>query len=577
MSGDLVATASGSLERTPLANLLVYCLDRALSGTLVLESPDGERHAIYFREGWPAKIRSGEAFLDLAGVLVELGSLERSTLDAALAGLPAGAHPQCSALAELGLVDDDTLRGGLREQLLRKLVKLFELPDATVYAFYDGRNLLETWGGVVDTPIDPLAAICLGVRSRPNDPRVDAALGQLGEMVLRLHVDGDFRRFRLGDRTRGVVDLLRVKPCSLAQLTASGVGTDRDVRLVVYTFLLTRHLDIGSGKAPVGTAPREASSSREPLSSDPDLRSTGNALGKVKLRGGRVRAAVEVGPEIPVTPDAPPAVASSPELDARRSEIAERAAKIDKEDYFTMLGIPREAGPDALQSAYFALAKKWHPDRLPEELGDAREAAGKVFARLTEAFQTLTDGDKRKKYVDALKTGGATPEEQEKVAKILEAQMEFQKAEILFKKGDLVNAERHAQRAAEKDGEQVDYSALILWIRAQDASLAPDALVSLVRDFDLLLAAEPNHQRALWYRGSLHKRLGNLEKSIRDFRKLVELDAKHTDAVRELRIYEMRYGGKTTTAAKGASPKGGKTEEKSNVPFGDLLGKLFKK
>lgn len=226
---------------------------------------------------------------------------------------------------------------------------------------------------------------------------------------------------------------------------------------------------------------------------------------------------------------------------------------------------------DVVQSTYFALAKKWHPDRLPEELSEAREAAAKVFSRLTEAFQTLTDPERRKRYLELTKDGGATPEEQEKVSKILEAQTEFQKAEILFKKGDLAGAEKFAARAASKDPEQVDYSALLAWLRAAHVQ-APDELAGLVEEFDVLLAREPNHQRSLWYRGQLLKRLGNEARAVKDFRKLIELDPKHIDATREIRLHEMRHPGGSAKA--GSLKDGGRNVTR---PDGGLLGKLFKK
>ncbi|MFO0659902.1 MAG: hypothetical protein U0165_08745 [Polyangiaceae bacterium] len=37
---QLVPTASGGFDRTPLAHVLVYCLDRPLTGTLTLSHPE---------------------------------------------------------------------------------------------------------------------------------------------------------------------------------------------------------------------------------------------------------------------------------------------------------------------------------------------------------------------------------------------------------------------------------------------------------------------------------------------------------------------------------------------------------
>ena len=68
---EAAPTAQGSLEATPLGHLLVYGLDRLLTGTLVLEEPTGKKHAIYFDGGGPAKAKVQDPILFLGRVLVE--------------------------------------------------------------------------------------------------------------------------------------------------------------------------------------------------------------------------------------------------------------------------------------------------------------------------------------------------------------------------------------------------------------------------------------------------------------------------------------------------------------------------
>ena len=64
-----------------------------------------------------------------------------------------------------------------------------------------------------------------------------------------------------------------------------------------------------------------------------------------------------------------------------------------KRDYYEVLGVGREAGPDEVRKAYRQAALKYHPDRNP---GDAT-AEGK-FREATEAFGVLSDQDKRGRY-----------------------------------------------------------------------------------------------------------------------------------------------------------------------------------
>ena len=64
-----------------------------------------------------------------------------------------------------------------------------------------------------------------------------------------------------------------------------------------------------------------------------------------------------------------------------------------KEDFYTLLGVDRQASGDDIKKAYRKLAMKHHPDRNP---GDA--AAEKKFKDISEAYEALGDDQKRAAY-----------------------------------------------------------------------------------------------------------------------------------------------------------------------------------
>lgn len=64
-----------------------------------------------------------------------------------------------------------------------------------------------------------------------------------------------------------------------------------------------------------------------------------------------------------------------------------------KRDYYEVLGVARDASADDIRKAYRQAALKNHPDRNP---GDA--AAEGRFKEATEAYQVLSDDDKRGRY-----------------------------------------------------------------------------------------------------------------------------------------------------------------------------------
>ena len=75
-------------------------------------------------------------------------------------------------------------------------------------------------------------------------------------------------------------------------------------------------------------------------------------------------------------------------------------------DYYEVLGVPRDADQDAIRRAYRKLARTYHPDLNSDSDAEDR------FKELGEAYEVLSDPDKRERY-DRL---GANWREQEQAA-----------------------------------------------------------------------------------------------------------------------------------------------------------------
>lgn len=68
---------------------------------------------------------------------------------------------------------------------------------------------------------------------------------------------------------------------------------------------------------------------------------------------------------------------------------------MDFRDYYETLGVARDADAEAVKKAYRRLALKHHPDRAPE---GEREAAEARFKEISEAYEVLSDPEKRARY-----------------------------------------------------------------------------------------------------------------------------------------------------------------------------------
>ncbi|MDT3427248.1 curved DNA-binding protein [Paenibacillus forsythiae] len=68
-------------------------------------------------------------------------------------------------------------------------------------------------------------------------------------------------------------------------------------------------------------------------------------------------------------------------------------------DFYSVLGVSRDASKQEIKKAYQKLAKEWHPDVNKNSNAEER------FKKIAEAYETLGNEEKRKAYDEALKYG----------------------------------------------------------------------------------------------------------------------------------------------------------------------------
>lgn len=637
---------TGAFSKSPLLHVLTSLLDQAATGTLVIETAQGNRNAIVVERGVPVKARLGEATLRLGEVLVDLGWLRRD--------IAASSYDQSVTLGQLhgqvlireGLIEPEMLQAALRTQLVKKLQWIAALPKESVFGLYEGVDYLAKWRGGA-TPVGPLVVLWTLARSRAEPATVASVMSRIAGRAMRLHANAQLRSFGFHRNEMTLLDALRAKPQTLEALARMGAVSPHTIERMMYVLTLTRHLDFGLGHVPMGIGlvsereesllepkeslrpsrpvvlsagtapadtlqigledsirldPNEIAAAHTPIATAID--SLGVAQFPTETKGGSSAnrpAPQEAGPSqaavesAAVKPAANPIRHSgneTPALIERRQQIEKLDSTMATSTYFDVLGVARDATANQIQDAYLKAAKLFHPDRLPPELVELKPLATRIFARMSEAHQALSDPAKRAHYVDQLNRGAGSDED-EKVRRVLRAAGSFQKAEVLLKKRMMAAAELEANRALEDDPEQADYLALCAWIQVckpdSDARL-PDLCKMLTE----AIHRNPNSEKNRFYRVQVYKRLGQIDRAVADCRLIVERNPHHVDAQREIRLWEMRRAPNKQTPARGTipprntttrsgsdrpgtSPSGRHKSDPSPHPPGGLLGRLFKR
>jgi curved DNA-binding protein CbpA len=528
---------TGTLQAKPLYRLLIGLLERRVSGSLVLETPEGKKSALLLQDGKVVKIKPADRVSALGSVCIQLGYFKEPALQEVLAAPRSGLLGE--ALVAAGVLTADHLSAALEHQLLSHVSWLAALAPSTVFGIYEGQDFLARWGGPPRS-VDPLTAIWRAVRAVEVEASgLPGILELLEDHPLRLHAEARVGRFGFDPKERSVVDVVRAKPQTLTELLALGLVPPAVVQRVIGVLALTQHLDVGGERGPLDVAwtPQVA-----PAMRPRDL------LLKVRSFTPPANPAAVVGP-----------ADATAELRARRAEIEASSERLGAASYYELLNVPADAPAGVIQSAFLQQAKRWHPDKLETDLSDLKVQVNKVFSRLTQAHQVLTDAQRRAEYDKALANEGSSDAEQAEVHRALSAAAAFQKAQILVRRAEWDEALVLAQEAQAGDSEQAEYVALVAWLEARKlAGAPPEAYLAVIDRLTRASRLQPNNLRVRMYRADVLKAAGRLNDALREFRHVAEVDPNNVEAQRELRLHKMRSGNATSSEHR-------------------LFGKLFKK
>ena len=248
-------------------------------------------------------------------------------------------------------------------------------------------------------------------------------------------------------------------------------------------------------------------------------------------------APLKTPPPQPAILRPPPTFAQGPQgesPEAATQRLSALLQKLAKADHFEALGMEHKAATSAeAKRNFFVLAKELHPDTVTDpELSELRSVKEQLFARINEAAQVLGDDKRRKDYEDELQG----KKESVDVARIFAAEENFQRAEILIKARKYKEGLDLIEKAISMNAEEAEFWAWRGYARfllAQDRKAAyEETAADCKKAIKMMDVCLPAHL----FLGHMSKVVGDLKLAKKCYQKVLELDPKHVEAQRELRL-----------------------------------------
>src|SRR5712664_347287 len=239
----------------------------------------------------------------------------------------------------------------------------------------------------------------------------------------------------------------------------------------------------------------------------------------------------------PPKPAAPTRTYATPPLDetpeAQLARLRGVVARLEKGTHFEALGLDRKATAAEVKKAFVLLARDLHPDTVTDpSQAELRAVKESLFARVNEAAQVLGDDARRKEY-EAELTGDKKDVD---VGRIFDAEEKFQRAEILIKARKYKEGLALLEEAIQLNDQEAEFYAWRGYARfllASDRKQAfDDCAAEVKKALKLVERCLPAHL----FLGHMHKVVGNLKSATSSFQRVLDLDDKHVEAQRELRL-----------------------------------------
>lgn len=453
------AGASGTLETEPFARILQRIYTQRQTGALLLQRK-GVKKVVYFAEGYPVSVRSNALEECLGQILLGHRMITRETLDESLRRMRAEGKHQGQVLIEMGALSPFNLQRALLAQMEAKVLEIFSWREG-VFAFKEGKAAP---GEPVRLDKPPATLILEGIRRHYDQERVHNVLEPYA---------GNF-----------------VAPSQNSLRRLQNITTDATERRFIDSIDGSQKLEsllaaqsIDMHRARLLLVAMSEAGMIEPLPARREItKVTRMQLEASDITGHRA-------------------------VDAKtREELVAMWETMCVQTHYELLGVTMDATLGAVDQAYEALAREFHPDSFRFHPAEERALAVKIFDRLGQAQSVMRDPERRRNYLEQAERDRSAPRDIgsgllfiKRSPPVAAEQVYFAGVEHLRGRRyqEAVQAFRHASTLAP---DQASYRGALGWALYRTAPADPKSRAAALLELQRAVDMEPNNP---WVRTSL--------------------------------------------------------------------------
>jgi tetratricopeptide (TPR) repeat protein len=428
-----------------------------------------------------------------------------------------------SAIAEMGIRTVDEVNGWIQRQLTQITSSVLDYPACRFYFFNSldknvvpeiaipvplGKLLLEAVRRAKDLPLDHLAA--------DPDLRVDLS----PDPLLR------YQAVELNNEERRLLASISHSLCAKDLIAASGTPKEDPARALYALLVLGAVVSVPvaqpdeSRTEKIGEAAKAAQSSAQSPAQAPPLPSTPSP---------ERTAAVTSTPE----QANPPQADDSDDTKKFEEEIRALLELAGKSTYYELLRVTATSTPEQVKENFHRMARKFHPDR---HMGHSEwlDLLQDLMGRLTIAYKTLFDEQKRAAYDKQIAAAGAFVLGQEKTESEATVDECLTRAKQALRARNFAGSILWLRKCVEIAPNVAKHHAML----ARSLAAFPQYRQDAVRHFSLAIELDQWNTSTYFQFGELYEAMGLPWRSVPLYRRVLEIDPEHTKAIERLAALE---------------------------------------